>query len=67
LGVRLPVRSPRRRSPTEAGIAFDERALRAITLGALPDAALVARKLTQGERFVAARNEVLRTLSEGDV
>jgi DNA-binding transcriptional LysR family regulator len=30
-GVRLLVRSPRRRSPTEAGIACDERALRAIT------------------------------------
>ena len=31
LGVRLPVRSTRRLSPTEAGIAFYERALRAIT------------------------------------
>lgn len=124
MGVRLPVRSTRRLSPTEAGIAFDERALRAITeaneaeaatqgagtglegqlrmcapvtfarlhvvpklgafleahpklrvelvmddrpidlvaehidaalrLGALPNAALVARKLTPGERFVVA-------------
>jgi DNA-binding transcriptional LysR family regulator len=115
LGVRLPVRSTRRRSPPEAAIAFDERARRAITeaneaeaatqgagtglegqlrigapvtfarlhvvpkLGAFLeahptlrvelvmadrsrdlaaehlDAALVARQLTPGERFVVAR------------
>jgi len=125
LGVRLLVRSTRRLSPTEAGIAFYERALRAIAeaneaeaaaqgagtglegrlricapvtfarlhlvprlgafldahpklrlelvmddraidlvaenidaalrMGALTDSALVARKLTQGERLVVAR------------